>query len=186
MGRTRAALLAGAVVAIEKHGLRRMTMADVAAAAGVAKATLYNHFRAKPDVVAAVAEAEARALAEACAAVAERDGLAAALGCAAEAVSGHPAVRRVAEEEPAVLLALLAPSGPARTLGEELTARVAAAAGVRLDEAGRELVRRWVVSHAVDPADPRAAQAAARLVASAVAASAGVPPADAPSTDVAT
>jgi AcrR family transcriptional regulator len=153
MGRTRAAVLSGAVLAIEKHGLRRMTMADVAAAAGVAKATLYNHFRAKPDVVVAVVEAESRALADACAVVAARDGLAAALAYAAETVSAHAALRRVVAEEPAEALALLTLSGRGRAVADELTARVCAHAGVDLDEAGRDVIRRWVLSHVADPVD---------------------------------
>ena len=52
MNRTRAGLLAGAARAFADQGLRRSTMQSVAAAAGVAKATLYNHFRTKDDVVA--------------------------------------------------------------------------------------------------------------------------------------
>jgi len=38
-------------------------MNDIAAQAGVAKATLYNHFRTKDDVWSALVEAEVRALA---------------------------------------------------------------------------------------------------------------------------
>ena len=47
-------LLTGAARAFADHGLRRSTMQSVAAAAGVAKATLYNHFRTKDDVVTAL------------------------------------------------------------------------------------------------------------------------------------
>jgi len=168
MGRTRAALIAGAVEAIEKHGLRRMTMGDVAAAAGVAKATLYNHFRAKPDVVSAVVRAEAGALADACLALAERDGLAAALAYAADTLSAHAALRRVVDEEPAVALGLLVPRGSAREMADDAVRRVAASAGARLGPAAVDLVCRWVLSHAVDPAPAEATREAAELVAAAV------------------
>ena len=47
---TRRGLLEGAARAFAEHGLRRSTMQSVAAAAGVAKATLYNHFRTKDEV----------------------------------------------------------------------------------------------------------------------------------------
>ena len=67
MGRTRLGLLAGAARAFADQGLRRSTMQSVAAAAGVAKATLYNHFRTKDEV--------ARALMAARAGPAERGGL---------------------------------------------------------------------------------------------------------------
>src|ERR687890_2826907 len=58
MGRTRLGLLTGAARAFAEHGLRRSTMQSVAAAAGVAKATLYNHFRTKDQVAAALLAAE--------------------------------------------------------------------------------------------------------------------------------
>ncbi len=53
MNRTRAALLDGARRAVEVNGTK-ITMAQVAAAAGVAKATLYNHFRTREAVLAAL------------------------------------------------------------------------------------------------------------------------------------
>ena len=54
MSRTRLGLLAGAARAFAEQGLRRSTMQSVAAAAGVAKATLYNHFRTKDEVARAL------------------------------------------------------------------------------------------------------------------------------------
>jgi AcrR family transcriptional regulator len=53
MGRTRQALLRGAAAAVAAHGTR-VTMAEVATAAGVAKATLYNHLRTREEVLQAV------------------------------------------------------------------------------------------------------------------------------------
>ena len=64
MQRTRSALLDGAVRAIEKHGARRATMADIAMLAGVAKGTLYNHFRTKEAIYTATADAALRSLCE--------------------------------------------------------------------------------------------------------------------------
>src|SRR5947209_12498031 len=83
MQRTRAAVLDGAVRAVEKHGARRATMADIAMLAGIAKGTLYNHFRTKEAVYAAAVEAGVRNLAQECAAVARED-VAEALALAAE------------------------------------------------------------------------------------------------------
>ena len=51
MGRTRAAALDGARRVIAEHGLRKATMGDVAVRGGLAKATLYNHFRTKDELV---------------------------------------------------------------------------------------------------------------------------------------
>ena len=50
MGRTREAALAGALAAVTKYGSRKATMGDIAMLAGIAKATLYNHFRTRDDV----------------------------------------------------------------------------------------------------------------------------------------
>src|SRR5665213_4094646 len=70
MGRGHEAALRGALAAVEKYGSRKATMGDIAMMAGIAKATLYNHFRTRDDVYAAVVVAEidaiAAAVAESC------------------------------------------------------------------------------------------------------------------------
>src|SRR3954463_14985686 len=58
MGRTRAGLLDGAGRAFAERGLRGSTMQSVAAAAGVAKATLYNHFGTRDAAARALLAAE--------------------------------------------------------------------------------------------------------------------------------
>ena len=67
MARTRAGLLDGARRAVAAQGCRQTTMNDIAACSGVAKATLYNHFRTKDDVWSALVEAEVREVAAECA-----------------------------------------------------------------------------------------------------------------------
>lgn len=57
MGRTRAALIQGARQAVQSDGLK-ISMAQVALSAGVAKATLYNHFRTREAVLQALLEDE--------------------------------------------------------------------------------------------------------------------------------
>src|SRR3954468_3967939 len=101
MDRTRAALLAGAGRAVAASGTK-ITMAQVATAAGVAKATLYNHFRTRDAVLAALLTCEVDALIEA------QTGkpVASALTDAAGAISDHPIRRALAEIEPAVLAGL--------------------------------------------------------------------------------
>ena len=54
MGRTHEAALRGALAAVAKYGSRKATMGDIAMLAGIAKATLYNHFRTRDDVYLAV------------------------------------------------------------------------------------------------------------------------------------
>jgi AcrR family transcriptional regulator len=159
MARTRAGLLDGARRSVAAHGTRRTTMNDIAAESGVAKATLYNHFRTKDDVWAALVEAEVRAIGAECR---DRD-LVDALAHAAGRLSEHPALRRVAETEPAALAGLLARRPLAagwRAAEEEVRARLAAE-GL----AGDELVLRWLVSHLAMPAHAPAIRAAAEALA---------------------
>ena len=101
MSRTRTALLSGAARAVEVSGTK-ITMAQVAAAAGVAKATLYNHFRTREAVLDALVEHEVDAI------IAAQAGkpLGPALVDAASALAAHPVRRGLAHVEPAVLAAL--------------------------------------------------------------------------------
>ncbi|MCW2614504.1 MAG: transcriptional regulator, TetR family, partial [Frankiales bacterium] len=76
MLRTRAAILEAAAGCVQRFGVRKTTMGDVAAQGGVAKATLYNHFRTKDDVLRALVDARVAELGERCAATAAERGLA--------------------------------------------------------------------------------------------------------------
>ena len=145
MSRTRAALLDAALRLLAERGTRRVSMADVAARAGVAKGTLYNHFRTKEDVWSAVLDAEIRALAEHCAGL----GLARALAYAAERLADHPVIRRFAADEPGTLAALLTGTGPARQLAADRVRGLLVGAGRDPDAAG--LVLRWLESHLAQP-----------------------------------
>jgi AcrR family transcriptional regulator len=154
MARTRAAVLDGAGQAVEKYGARKTTMADIAALSGVAKATVYNHFRTKEDLYRAAVEAGVRDLGRRCAAVAGEgpDGLARALALAAERLSGSSPLRRVAAEEPVLIAAFLTPTeGPGWQAAREVATAVLAAAGRRSGAAEVQLVLRWAASHAAWP-----------------------------------
>jgi AcrR family transcriptional regulator len=160
MARTRAGLLEGALRAVASRGTRRTTMNDIAASAGVAKATLYNHFRTKEDVWSALVEAELSGLAADCAALPLAD----ALVLAATRISQHPALRRIAQAEPAVLATLLVadPAGPGWRLARDAVHRQLASAGVcGPDVYGADVVLRWLASHLAVPADPDAIRAGA-------------------------
>src|SRR3954447_25997802 len=54
MTRSRACILSGAAKCIAKYGTRKTTMGDIAREGGTAKATVYNHFRTKRHVYAAL------------------------------------------------------------------------------------------------------------------------------------
>ena len=156
MGRTRAGLLDGAARAFAERGLRGSTMQSVAAAAGVAKATLYNHFRTKDEVARALLAAELDRLTALAAGLSS----AAALSVLADEVAGHAVLRRLVDDEPAVLTDLLATS-PERWAA--LVARLAGALGA---EAGvTELAARWLLGLALQPGEPAVRRAMAERLA---------------------
>jgi hypothetical protein len=131
MNRTRAALLDGARLAVEVSGTK-ITMAQVAAAAGVAKATLY-------EVTTLVEEFAEVPLDE-------------ALSGAANAISRHPLLRALARVEPATLAAVACMDSSAdgwRIAGEGVAAAVAGAG-----RGGAETALRWLASYVVSPAGP--------------------------------
>jgi AcrR family transcriptional regulator len=152
MDRTRAALLAGAARAVEVDGTK-LTMAHVATAAGVAKATLYNHFRTREAVLTAVLVDQVGAL------VAGQSGkpLAAALTDAAAAISEHPLRNALARLEPAVLagLARIDPAGEAWRIARDGVDAELAAAGF----GGADTVLRWLASFLLTPGNHRSVAA---------------------------
>jgi len=142
MNRTRSGLLAGAAQAFAEHGLRRSTMQSVAVAAGVAKATLYNHFRTKDEVSAALLATELERLS----AQAAGQPIDATLAMLSDELGGHPVLRRLAETEPDLLTTLLA-TGSERWA--DLVARLGAALHVDHDSA--ELAGRWLLGVILQP-----------------------------------
>jgi AcrR family transcriptional regulator len=142
MNRTRAGLLAGAARAFADSGLRRSTMQSIAAAAGVAKATLYNHFRTKDEVVAALLAAELDRLTALAAALPADQ----ALATLSDELGAHPVLRRLADTEPETLTAMLT-VGPERWA--DLVGRLATALRIDLDDA--DLAARWLAGVVLQP-----------------------------------
>jgi AcrR family transcriptional regulator len=144
MPRTRAALLSGAARAVEVSGTK-ITMAQVAAAGGVAKATLYNHFRTRDAVLASLVVAQVDALVEAHAG----KPLETALTDAATDICDHPVRRGLARVEPATLAAL----GRIDASAEGWAHARAGVADVlaRSGRGGVDTVLRWLASFLVSP-----------------------------------
>jgi AcrR family transcriptional regulator len=166
MGRTRTALLEGAQRAVEKYGVRRTSMGELATVAGIAKGTLYNHFRTKDDVWAALIEHEIAGLADECVVVARSEGVGAALERAADRLSAHAGLRRIAAEEPAVLARLVV-VGAGRGWD---SARIAVSdvVGLEPDDSAVATVLRWLVSFVGAPGREGEAAAGAALLAEAL------------------
>jgi AcrR family transcriptional regulator len=145
MNRTRAALLEGARRAVQINATK-ITMAQVASGAGVAKATLYNHFRTREAVLSALLAEEVNVLVEG---LADRP-LAGALSEAASSLSENPMLHALARLEPATLAALarVDPSAEGwRKAREAVTTLLG-----RADRGGADMVLRWLASHIMTPA----------------------------------
>jgi len=154
MAHTRQAILDGALRAVAAaQGTGGVTMARVAREAGVAKATLYNHFRTKDDVWSALARREVDVLAAALVTGAATD-LADALTVAALAVGAHPG--RTAVTDQALLVGWSTASEAVRS--------ALVAAGCPDDPAGVDLVLRWLVSQLSRPGEERTVRAQAAVL----------------------
>jgi AcrR family transcriptional regulator len=159
---TRDRVVAAALGCLADDGLRKMTVDDVAARAGVSRATLYRAFPGgRETILAAVVDAElGRLLADVGAASARADGLRDALveglATAVAWLGGHPALERLMFDEPAVLLTHLEFEQMDRTLA---AVRAAAAPLFQrfLDRELSERVAEWgariVVSYLLFPSD---------------------------------
>jgi AcrR family transcriptional regulator len=168
MGRTHEAALRGALAAVAKYGSRKATMGDIASLAGIAKATLYNHFRTREDIYAAVAEAEVNAIAVAALAKLT-DGFDAAVAEAARLLSDHAALRRVATDDPSTLVAIASPGdGAAWTAAREHVAVALTQAGYEATPAAVDVVLRYLVSQVLAPSTPAERTEAAPLITRAV------------------
>jgi AcrR family transcriptional regulator len=146
MNRTRAALLSGAARAVATSGTK-ITMAQVAAAAGVAKATLYNHFRTREAVLAAPVAHQVDEL------ISAQTGkqLGVALTDAAAALADHPVLRGLRTVEPGALaeLARISPNADGWQRARSAIADALAAEG----RGGAQTVLRWLASYLISPAD---------------------------------
>jgi AcrR family transcriptional regulator len=184
MGRTRSALLAATAECVARYGVRKTTMVDVASKSRVAKATLYNHFRTKDDVLAALVEQQTAELIGACVTAASAQGLVAGLTEAARLIADNAALRKAAQDEPALLAPLMAPGdGRGWQAARDGAAAVLTAAGATSGPAEVELLLRWAVSQLLWPLVPGPARtAAAQAVEAGLG---GARPADAPAAVVA-
>jgi AcrR family transcriptional regulator len=175
MGRTHEAALRGALAAIEKYGSRKATMGDIAMLAGIAKATLYNHFRTRDDVyLAVVAEQVGSVAAAARAKVPE--GFDAALAEAARLIGERGALRKMAVDDPAALAVLATPGdGPGWRAARTQISGALSDSGYRDSPAAVDLVLRYLASQLLAPSSAADRAGASVLLTSAIAAQPHVP-----------
>jgi AcrR family transcriptional regulator len=176
MTKSRACILSGAAKCIAKYGTRKTTMGDIAREGGTAKATVYNHFRTKRHVYAALLADEVDDLLSQLASVPALPGSAESivesLALAAEWLSDHPVLRALREREPELVAGLGRPGQGEEwrlvrqfALGRVSLAVAAGALHPQTDPAvATEVLLRWAVSYVSWPAAHGSAEAAARQV----------------------
>ena len=191
MTRSRACILSGAAKCIARYGTRKTTMGDICREGGVARGTLYNHFRDKPEVYAALLADEVDDLLVQVAGLPAPAGTAEsvveALAFAADWLSEHPVLRALRDREPETAARLARPSDDAAWQSVRAAAlrrvSLAVAAGAlhpQTDPAAAvDTLLRWVVSHVTWPAAPGSTEAAARQVVHGLLASPHAAPLDA-------
>ena len=166
MGRTRSALLQAAAGCVTARGARATTMGQLALEGGVAKATLYNHFRTKDEVLAALVDSRVAALGEVCLSVVGDGGLAAALERAAAGLAADEPLRAVAAGEPALLLPLLRPgAGGGWDAARIAVTTVLEASGTPSGPGAVDTVLRWLVGQLLQPATADQGRVGAQVLA---------------------
>ena len=163
MGRARAAILLGARQALAESGPRGLTMSGVADRGGVAKATVYNHFRDRRELV----EGLARDLVEQVLAAGDAaPDLTSALAAMAGTAANLPEVRGAVSHDPAVVALLTVPAeAPASRAAHAGLAKLLGRHGVDQPGVAAGWVMRWLAAAAVAAPDTATLVAEARLTA---------------------
>jgi len=171
MGRARAGILDGARRCLAERGPKGLTMVAVADLGGIAKATVYNHFRSREELVTALAvDAVERLLAAAHGA----SGLADALAQVGVAAASLPELRGALALDPrAASLVVVPGDGVAWDTAREAARTLLTAHDAEADDAGTGLVLRWVTAVAVEGPPEQQIRAEAQRLAAGLAAAAG-------------
>jgi AcrR family transcriptional regulator len=149
----------GALRAIARFGLTKLTVDDVAREAGISRATLYRYFPGRGAVLAAVVQAETerlqRGLDEALVDVTGLpEALSAVAGFGARAFVGHEALQHLLSTEPGTVLPHLCFTGADTLLGvaaDRIAPHLCRFMGPLEARRTGELLARIVLSYALAP-----------------------------------
>jgi AcrR family transcriptional regulator len=167
MARTRDSALAGARRVLAEVGPRRASMVDIAVRGGMAKATLYNHFRTKDEVIHALVLAEAEEILRD--ALTVQHDAAKSLARAAWRLCTHSVLRGAVRAEPVITANIIAsfPAAPVWSECRALISQWLTAVGLVDEESVQELLLRWLTTTALMPASMSADADAQALLAQA-------------------
>ena len=154
--RTRSAILEGSKSLIAKVGLQRTNMIDIADAAEVSRATLYNHFRDKASVLRALLESELeRVFLVVDSDISPTD----ALSEISRQVSSDPALERMRSTDPAVLVQMLS------HVEDPLWIQIKEGLSRLLNnESHSEIARLWLVGQVMQPLTAEQGRQQARAI----------------------
>ena len=154
-----ARVVEGALRAIARYGLSKLTVDDVAREAGISRATLYRYFPGRGAVLAAVVQSETerlqRGLDEALADVTSlSEALAAVAGFGARTFVGHEALQHLLATEPGTVLPHLCFTGADTLLcvaADRIAPHLCRFMGPLEARRTGELLARIVLSYALAP-----------------------------------
>ena len=156
--KSRVAILAGAKLVIAKVGNYQSNIADIAVSAQVAKATIYNQFADKAEMMESLVESEVIRLTElALAASSRQEGLA----LLSNAISQDLALRKLVESDPSDVARLVTITNhPTWVLVHQGIAKVFGA-----DSAACGVILRWLIGQIASPITEEESVAQARRLA---------------------
>ena len=142
--KSRVAILAGAKLVIAKVGNYQSNIADIAVSAQVAKATIYNQFADKAEMMESLVESEVIRLTElALAASSRQEGLA----LLSNAISQDLALRKLVQSDPSDIARLVTITNhPTWVLVHQGIAKVFGA-----DSAACGVILRWLIGQIASP-----------------------------------
>jgi AcrR family transcriptional regulator len=172
---TNTRILDGALTVMSRHGLSRLSLEDVARAAGVSRQTVYRYAGNRDGLITATILREEQVLLDRMRAAASvhdelRPALQAAIAAALRAAREHPLLDRLLATEPEALLPFLTDgSGPvlsaAQTVVVELFGHYVPELDTHQQLRAADAATRLIVSYAISPSDAPTDDLAATLAA---------------------
>ena len=154
--RTEEAILEGTKSLIARVGIAGLSMIEIADHSQVSRATLYNHFRDKDAVLAALLTSEVSRI---CSDATKAGTPADALEALSIAISGDPALLAIRKFDGEIL------SGALAHTQSELFIEIAKVLfAATKSEAGTGIAMRWLIGQALQPITPEQSRAQAALL----------------------
>lgn len=142
--KSRVAILAGAKLVIAKVGNYQSNIADIAVSAQVAKATIYNQFADKAEMMECLVESEVIRLTQVALAASSRQE---ALYALSTAISQDEALRKLTQSDPSDIAKLVTISNhPTWVIAHQGIAKIFGA-----DSAACGVILRWLIGQIASP-----------------------------------